>query len=570
MISIGIHDGHNSAACLMKDGKILAAIQEERIRYHKNYPGFPIEAIKWVLTYSNILIDEIDCFAFNGEHMPILETRRESLLEEYKYASSMKVKAKRLIKRIGGDKVFMSIRKRQRLECLKKLGGDLSKAQFMNHHLCHASAAYYGWGNYSDDILILTCDGAGDRVCATVSKGSKGNIEVLESIPESESVCNIYAVLTYLLGMIPLEHEYKIMGMAPYVSNNKSREIADTFWRYFQFSKSNPLVWERINGFPPTYYSISFIKEILDCVRFDYVMGGLQLFFEEIITEWVRKCIKATGLTKVALSGGAFMNVKTNKLIMELDEVEELFVYPSCGDETNAMGACYYAHAQVQNYTDIKPLKDVYFGPEFSDKEILLAIEDYDFKGTQIEVHKKDNINKVVAKLLSENQVVARFNGREEFGARALGNRSILANPCNNKVVREINELIKSRDFWMPFACSIIKERAHDYIINPKKIPSPYMILSFDTTDKAEEIIAGIHPYDRTVRPQIVYPEFTPSYYNIIKECEKITGIGAVLNTSFNLHGFPIVHTPKNTLEVFEKSSLKHLAFENYLISKIQ
>jgi len=358
MIVLGIHDGHNSSACLVKDGKIISAIQEERIQYQKNYAGFPYEAVKWVLSYNNISINQVDSFAFNGEHMPIVRVNRESLLDQYKDTNSLMTKPKRLIKWMGGDAVFTIIRKRQRLACLKKAGGDVSKVTFVNHHLCHAAATYYGWENYSSDILILTCDGMGDRVCATVSKGSDGNIELIESIPESESVCNIYAVLTFLLGMVPLEHEYKIMGMAPYTSINKSREIADKFWRYFQFSKSNPLVWQRKNGFPPTFYSLSFLRNMLDCIRFDYLMGGLQLFFEEIIVQWVKNCIHETGLTKVALGGGAFMNVKTNKLIMELEEVEDLFVYPSCGDETNAMGACYFVQSQVKDYRDIEPLYD--------------------------------------------------------------------------------------------------------------------------------------------------------------------------------------------------------------------
>jgi len=568
MIILGIHDGHNSAACLMKDGEILAALQEERIQYKKNYSGFPYEAIKWVLNYSNISIDQVDCFAFNGEHMPIPPANREFLLKQYKSASSMKERTKRIIKRLGGDKAFTAIRKKQRLECLKKIGGNVSKARFINHHLCHASAAYYGWGNYSSDILILTCDGMGDRVCATISKGSKGKIEHIESIPETESICNIYAVLTFLLGMVPLEHEYKIMGMAPYVRVDKSREVADKFWRHFQFSKSNPLVWHRTNGFPPTFYSLSYLRKMLDLTRFDYVMGGIQLFFEEIMERWVKNCIKATGLTKVALSGGAFMNVKANKRIMELDEVEDLFIYPSCGDETNAIGACYYIQAQATTHRDVKPLKSLYFGPEFSNDEIIATIKSYESKNKFIEIKQEDNIEKKIAKLLSENEVVSVFMGREEFGARALGNRSILANPANRNIIKEINEMIKNRDFWMPFALSIIEDRANDYVVNPKKIPSPYMILSYDTTDKNKQIVAGIHPYDQTVRPQIVSAEFNPNYYNLIKEFERITGIGAVLNTSFNLHGFPIVHTPEKALEVFEKSNIKYLAFGNYLIKK--
>ena len=568
MIILGIHDGHNASACLMRNGEILAALQEERIQYQKNYSGFPEAAIRWVFSYSKLSIGDVDCFAFNGDHMPIAAPDRESLLDEFRRASSWLVKGKRLVKKLGGDATFTDIRKTQRLASLERAGGDTSKAKFVNHHLCHAASTYYGWGNYSDDILVLTCDGMGDRVCATVSKGTGGHLKLIESIPESDSVCNIYAALTFLLGMVPLEHEYKIMGMAPYVSKDKSREVADMFWRHFQFVESNPIVWQRVNGMPPTFYSLSFLKKMLDGIRFDYVMGGLQLFFEEIMTQWVRNCVLATGINRVALGGGGFMNVKANKLIMELDEVADLFVYPSCGDETNAMGACYYIQAERKDHTDIEPLKHVYFGPEFSNAEVLSAIDDFAFNDTQVEVVEESNIDQRVAKLLSENKVVARFNGREEFGARALGARSILANPSDVDVKQEINEMIKNRDFWMPFASSIIEERASDYIVNPKNIPSPYMILSYDTTDRATDLVAGIHPYDKTIRSQLVSPETNPGYYNLIKEFEEITGIGGVLNTSFNLHGFPIVHTPENALDVFQKSNLQYLAIGDYLVKK--
>lgn len=563
MIILGIHDGHNASACLMKDGQILAALQEERIRNEKNYSGFPYEAVAWVLRYCDISPGEVDRFAFNGNHMPISTGGREALLDQYRRASTRLMRGKRLIKRLGGDAVFTNRRKRQRLDCLAKSGGSASKAEFVNHHYCHAAAAYYGWGDYSNDVLVLTCDGMGDRVCATVSKGSGGRMELLESIRESESVCNIYAALTFLLGMVPLEHEYKIMGMAPYSSREKSREVADLFWRHFEFIETNPMVWRRKNGLPATFYSASFLKKLLDGIRFDHVMGGLQLFFEEIMTRWVQNCVRATGISRVALGGGGFMNVKANKLIMELDEVEDLFVYPSCGDETNAMGACYSVQAKLDDYAAIEPLTHLYFGPEFSDRELVTAIEKY-----KVTFRREADIESAVAELLSQHKVVARFQGREEFGARALGARSILANPARSGVIREINEMIKNRDFWMPFASSIIEERAKDYLINPKSILSPFMMLSYDTTQRAREIAAGIHPYDFTVRSQLVSSSSDRKYYKLIKQFEERTGIGGILNTSFNLHGFPIVHTPEQALEVFEASGLKYLAIGDYLVWK--
>jgi len=163
---------------------------------------------------------------------------------------------------------------------------------------------------------------------------------------------------------------------------------------------------------------------------------------------------------------------------------------------------------------------------------------------------------------------VARHAGREEFGARALGNRSILANPSDPRVIRIINEAIKARDFWMPFAPSLLSERASDYIVNPKRVPAPYMILTFDTSERRRELTAAIHPYDFTVRPQVVERMWNPRYHAILKEFERLTGIGGLLNTSFNLHGFPIASSPWDSLDVFDRSGLTTLAIENWLVEK--
>jgi carbamoyltransferase len=181
--------------------------------------------------------------------------------------------------------------------------------------------------------------------------------------------------------------------------------------------------------------------------------------------------------------------------------------------------------------------------------------------------HYRD-IETEVAELLSCGEVVARFKGRLEFGARALGNRSILADPSDPRIVRTINELIKNRDFWMPFACSILAESESEYIHNPKGIRSPYMMMAFDTTSRVEDIRAGTHPYDDTVRPQIVYEDWNPDYHRLIREFARRKGIGAVLNTSFNLHGAPIVGSPIAALDVFERSALRWLAIGNFLVQK--
>ena len=263
------------------------------------------------------------------------------------------------------------------------------------------------------------------------------------------------------------------------------------------------------------------------------------------------------------------MNVKANQLIAELPEVKSIYIVPSCGDESTSFGAAFWAYqkyADVEKYP-IVPLKDLYLGTEYSDREISQELKKVRYRSLKIE--KKADIEKTVAGLLAKNKIVARFKGRAEWGARALGNRSIIANPSSFNVIKEINDQIKSRDFWMPFAPSIKLERLEKYVTNPKKIKVPYMIMTLDSTDLGKkELVAAMHPYDGTLRPQAVERDWNPGYWRLIDEFEKLTGIGGVLNTSFNLHGFPIVQTPEDALYVLEHSGLKYLAIGSYLVSK--
>jgi carbamoyltransferase len=282
----------------------------------------------------------------------------------------------------------------------------------------------------------------------------------------------------------------------------------------------------------------------------------------------VRNCVRATGINRVALGGGVFMNVKANKVIGELPEVQDVFCFPSSGDESTAVGAAWSAYSAAPAATErrrppIKPIDEIYWGTKYADDEIEQIL-----RRRSLRYRHYQDIESEVARLLAVGEVVARFKGRLEFGARALGNRSILADPSNPGIVRTINELIKNRDFWMPFACSILAECEREYIRNPKGIRSPYMMMTFDTTSRVEEIRAGTHPYDYTIRPQIVYRDWNPDFHRLIREFARRRGIGAVLNTSFNLHGSPIVGTPVAALDVIERSGLRWLAIGNFLVRK--
>jgi carbamoyltransferase len=375
------------------------------------------------------------------------------------------------------------------------------------------------------------------------------------------------------MGMVPLEHEYKVMGLAPYVGGSKKAgEQERLFADLFEFESEKPLVWRRRKGVPSMFGAYGLVRRLLYRQRFDLVAAGIQQFVEDMLIQWVRNCVLETGIRRVACGGGVFMNVKANKEILALPEVEELFIFPSCGDETNSVGAAYWVYAQEclrsNQPVDIEPLGPIYWGHGFDDSEAEIALKQ--FKGiSRINYKHVKNIERLAAETLARGAVVARAKGRMEFGARALGNRSILARADDMEAVRVINDMVKNRDFWMPFAPAVLAERAEDYYLKPKPTFAPYMIIAFDSRPEARsKCAAGQHPYDHSVRPQEVTEEWNPDFYRLIKYYEERTGEGIILNTSFNLHGHPIVYKPSEAIDVLDRSGLKFLALGNWWVWK--
>jgi carbamoyltransferase len=565
---LGIHDGHNATACLLDDGKLQYVIQEERLTRIKNHSRFPSAAIQMILRLTQLNYKDIASIVVSSNHMPKNLTTEE-LIEDYRQSNSGRTYLKRAVKGTLVMDLYRRKRREERIWPLIVEGYPRKHIDFIDHHSSHAAAAYFGspWWK-TEPVLVLTNDGGGDGICATVNVGEKGRIRRLAQVTTEHSLGYIYSMITFILGMVPEEHEYKVMGMAPYCSDKKALEISKKFTSLIDFNSSNGgITWIRSKYCPPTQYSYKYFKDFTEGMRFDWVCGGLQTFFEEMMLEWVRRCVQRTGIRRIAVGGGSFMNVKANMRIIELPEVEEIFVFPSCGDESNAIGCAYLKYAEEKlekgEEIDLASLEDLYFGPEFTDAEIeqVLGRSSYHYR-------KYSNIEQEAAELLAAGQIVARFKGRMEFGARALGNRSILANPSQPQVIRAINEMVKNRDFWMPFAPSILDTRVRDYIQCNKSIQSPYMMLAVNSSGQRNEIVAASHPYDHTIRPQIVYEKWNRDYWYLIKCFEKLTGIGAILNTSFNLHGYPIVCSPEDALGVFMNSGLKYMAIGNFLVEK--
>jgi carbamoyltransferase len=575
MLILGINDGHGASACVYRDGQVEAAIQEERRCRVKNWSGIPLRAVDTVLGIAGASTADVDVVAMNGVYPTRIPPTREALIAHHRSVNDLDVTlarrlrqaARTLLKPTPLYDVLRRRRQHRRVAPLVSRGIAPHRFVFVDHHHAHAAAAYYGQGNFADDVLVLTCDGGGDGVCATVSIGRQGRLERVHAIPEAHSIGALFEMVTCLMGMAPLEHEYKVMGLAPYAEAAGAACVAADLRRLIRFDADDPFGWRRAPGCPETYTSYRFLRRLLEGRRFDAIAGGVQQFTEQTLAEWVRRCIRATGIPRLALGGGTFLNVKANKVLMELPEVEELFVYPSPGDETNAMGAAYAVYADTAGVAKMTPLRDLYWGPDVDDADIEAALAAFRF-ARPVTWRRSGAIERDVAALLAAGTVVARVSGREEFGARALGNRSILANPSTPDVVRVINEAIKARDFWMPFAPALLEARAADYLVKRRPVRAPYMILSFDTTERFREIAAAVHPFDRTARPQEVSVDANPRFHRLLVEFEQLTGIGGVLNTSFNLHGHPIVSSPADALDVFDRSGLTHLALGDWLVEK--
>lgn len=581
---VAIHDGHNASVAYLENGEIKFAIQEERLSRVKNAIGFPIRALEDLLTRTGNMPATIDEFIFTDiettggglkveqgtgrilrYHHQLFEQRPSSLLMSLHRLSRFILTWLPPVDKALRQHVYQ-VRQAKRLAPLVTLGVPREKISFMDHHTCHAAAAAYGWGNKAEPFAVITSDGIGDGLSGSISLFKNGVLTRLAVIPMADSIARLYALTTYYLGLVPLEHEYKLMGLAPYAEQSTgAKEIANYFQTLFELNPDG-LTYRRRSGVESVHLMGRRLKRFFQYRRFDQIAAGMQLFTEEFTVAWIKQVLTTLKIKRLALAGGLFMNVKLNKRLMELPEVDSLFVFPSCGDETNVFGALYLAYWQKTGQLP-KSLKHFYWGGEFSDEEIKQTLDVYPFEH-EVSTELSTDIEKTIANLLANHHIVARFSGRMEFGARSLGNRSILANPADWEVVKQINRMIKSRDFWMPFAPSLVN--SEQYLINPKKLPAPYMILAFDTKPNKRQVMqAAIHPYDETARPQEVDEVANPEYAQLIREFERLTGESVILNTSFNLHGYPLVYTPADALSVFDHSGLNYLAIGNYLLSKI-
>jgi carbamoyltransferase len=588
---LGITMGACSSAALFVDGKIVACVSEERLVRKKNYDGYPKGAVELCLEYGKVSPESLDFIALASERVDpdYIITRQGSNrnvsdwvkeMHEYWYPIFYGRGKRRTYIDIFRDKMDFEqypgnfdsfpFGTPDRIRLFKEFRMDIivnhlkvsrEKVLITEHHLSHALYALLAGPERRSEVLVFTADGFGDHSNASIRRRKNGEF----TLEYETDICNIgrlYRCITLLLGMKPGEHEYKVMGLAAYAHPRIYREVLDIL--------KDTLYLDAVEfkyKTKPTDHYFWFQKKF-EGQRFDVIAGGVQKYIECLLSDWVRNSIDKYNICNVAFSGGVSMNIKANQEILKLPEVSHLSVPGSGGDESLAIGSIYaLLFDKGYDIEDIEPLRDLYLGSYVTKEEINEFIKIND-------LHEKYKIThsvtpRDIAELLVNDEIIARFAGRMEFGQRALGNRSILADPSNRENVKIINDIVKQRDFWMPFAPTILYEDADRYLHNPKGVYSPFMTIGYDTKLAAHtDLIAALHPADLTARPQILKSETNEDYYEIIKEFKKLTGIGGLLNTSFNLHGLPIVESLSDALHVMENSKIKYLLLEDILLQK--
>ena len=569
---LGITDGQTSGAAVIEDGRVLAAVNEERIIRVKLARGFPWRSIREVLRLSDTEPGDLEAVGVAQVDMQFREEvsgwpgwfeARENTTSVHNLFFRIASRFGSLVPRIPGLKKayyglrtpIYSKRRRRIREILPEHFGIEAPVHFIHHHFAHATSAYYTSG--MSDALAVTLDGGGDGHCSHIYSVREGDFEKLVEVDSYDSLGNYYAYITAICGFKAKRHEGKITGLA---------------------ARGEPIYADLLRGMIDTRggrlvnRGKVLFKEAMDTIRSQLpddwkredLAASIQIVAEDVTRRYVGHWVEETGHRHLAVAGGLFANVRINQELQDLPGVESVFVHPGMSDEGLGLGAGLAVARKVQGERlRSVSFPSVYLGPEFGDSEIRDALREHDL---EVE-HYPGEIEAEVARWLADGRVVARFAGRMEYGPRALGNRSILYQPNDPSVNDWLNELLRRTEF-MPFAPSVLWERAGDLFDIPAGAydTARFMTMTFDCTPYMKQRCAGVVHVDGTARPQLVRRDENPSYWKIIKGYEDLTGVPVVINTSFNVHEEPIVRSPADAVRAFLDSRLDLLAIGDFLV----
>ncbi|RRJ82356.1 carbamoyltransferase family protein [Aestuariirhabdus litorea] len=562
---------HDPSAALYIDGKLVAAAEEERFLRDKHAKNkMPLEATKFCLDFAGLKPSDIDVVAVPFAPISLSTPARWHYAKRYWYAPDRAL-----------DVLFNGNRRYRRYvgrirEMLESLGFQWGQFEFdsVEHHLAHASSAYHLSG-FTEKTAIMGIDGKGEYATTFFGYGENGKIHKIKEFYDPDSLGGLYGAITEYLGFEMLDGEYKVMGMAPYGDPGKYdlSRLIDFDGKEFRVNTDYANVIglrrykEKGKGFYFTDKLIEWLGprrkgDIADDPYIHYA-ASIQALYEEValklMDHYLGDIIKETG--KIAFSGGGALNVKLNQKIIARPEVKELFVQPASGDSGTAVGAASFA--SERRGVKVEKMEHVYLGPSFTNEQVIEACEAHPDKP---KFRKIDQVPQRIARILNEGNPVAWFQGRMEFGPRALGGRSIVGCPSYPGIADRINEQIKFRERWRPFCPSMLDRVAKEMF----KVdhPAPYMTFTFEVKDEWKTRVPEVVHEDGTSRGQALVREYNPRYYELMEEMEKLTGNGVVLNTSLNRRGEPVVCTPTDAMNMFFGSDLQYLIMEDILVVK--
>jgi carbamoyltransferase len=582
---------HDSAACLLKDGEIVAAAQEERFTRIKHDQDFPHNAIQYCIKSAGIAPSDIDHVVFYEK--PFLKFER--LLETYlafaprgirSFAAAMPLWIK--------DKLFQ---KSNIISLLKERLDDTvewkDRLLFSEHHLSHAASAFYP--SPFESAAILTLDGVGEWTTTSVAVGSQENLSVIKEIQFPHSLGLLYSAFTYYTGFKVNSGEYKVMGLAPYGCPHYADTIKDNLicikedgsfqlnMQYFDYCTGLTMTNSKFNnlfGGPPRESEAELTQKHMD------LAASVQKVTEEVVIKLARNVAKETGEKNLCLAGGVALNCVANGILLRENIFENIWIQPAAGDAGGALGAAlatwhlHFGHKK-QNTSDA--MKGSYLGPSYSNEEIEEALEQ---NNAVYHVLSDEALIKKTAAALADEKAIGWMQGRMEFGPRALGGRSILGDPRSPSMQRQLNLKIKYRESFRPFAPSVLSDHVNDWFEHDRE--SPYMLLvadikqdkrlemteeqkalfGIDKLNVARSSVPAVTHVDYSARIQTVHQETNPRYYALIKAFYDLTGCPLVVNTSFNVRGEPIVCTPEDAFKCFMGTEMDILAIGNYLLFK--
>jgi len=581
---------HDSAAALIKDGKLVAAAEEERFSRIKHDSDFPSKAISFCLEHAGISEKDLDYTVFYEK--PFHKFERILMSSMQMFPRSWKVFREAMMTWLGEKLWVKSIIK-------DKVGIKADRILFGEHHLSHAASAFYP--SPFEEAAFLTVDGVGEWATTTMGIGRNTEIKIQKEIKFPHSLGLLYSAFTAFLGFRVNNGEYKVMGMAPYgkpkyidkIYNNLIKLAEDGSFRinmdYFSYHYSDEKTFnsrfvdlfgkprERESSFftsgtrYPSYFGdkpANFQELCHENEHYADIAASIQKVTEEILLKLINSLHKETGLKKLCLAGGVALNSVANGRIMRETPFKEIFIQPAAGDGGGALGAALHVYHGLMGKPRNFVLEHAFWGKAYSEKEIKTFLDDNNISYKYFQ-EEKDLLTRITDDLVN-GRVVGLFQGRFEWGPRALGNRSILADPRSEKMKDTVNIKIKFREPFRPFAPVIMEEETDEYFEGgeiARQFPARYMLFVLPFKENKADTISAVN-HMGTGRLQTIREEWNPRYYRIIKSFKEATGIPVLLNTSFNLRGEPIVNTPANAYNTFINSGIDVLVMENFMIRK--